>query len=613
MKRLYCKISIIIIVVFALTSQAFAIFFEKPTAGYDVYWSDDAAVYTALNGYYNKCSSSIAVASPNASSYQYFVVISYDDLAEKVAFANDHGFIVSLYKNTNAGYWVGNFYDVDFNLWDGGLITPGVLANANGYVYVAEIDTTGDDAVGLLESINNQLKYIEQSVQNIPIYIADLKSLTSIIKNNVSTITTYVSSLNTTVTAMKDSLSSINTSVIGISGRLLEIHERIFDIRDVLTGTAFSTMMSDISTIKTNTTSIVNWQTSAKTHITTIRDNTASMVTLLQGLQSPTITGDVTFDTTALEGKLDTVNTNLQSIEFELYRLSNLLTYVEAWTQEIDQRFYEIDFEGLVSDVDSLNTKASTMIELLEEMQSPTITGDVMFDTRTLELKLDDIDDTLQGGLYNGSTTFLNSILSFLNQRILPVLSTISNKASTISTDVSTMLTYQQEIRDDMQDFRYLAEHQIGLLSYSDDRESYSAAELLYEIYRRIEFLPYKMDDLYGIVRWQWETQQNINTTLNQISDAISDLGDTSAENITNITINEENKVYDVFYITGEDGTEESIADLNGDILSAAGKLLNFFFKVAFDGAIKSVDSTIDGMTDFYLNDAAVLEGSLWE
>lgn len=106
----------------------------------------------------------------------------------------------------------------------------------------------------------------------------------------------------------------------------------------------------------------------------------------------------------------------------------------------------------------------------------------------------------------------------------------------------------------------------------------------------------------------------NFNTSLSSLVDKLDVLVDNSAESVENLTvdISVDNDAYNVFYVTDEDGNEESIVDFSSDVLKAGGKLLNFLFRVCFDGAIENLDGSIDDMDSFYF-DGAELGGSLWE
>lgn len=108
----------------------------------------------------------------------------------------------------------------------------------------------------------------------------------------------------------------------------------------------------------------------------------------------------------------------------------------------------------------------------------------------------------------------------------------------------------------------------------------------------------------------------DLNTKLGSLVDDLQVVVDNSTsnvENVTNIVIDETNNAYNVFYVTTENGDEKPIGEVAGDTLSASGKLLNFLYKLCFEGALSKVDDSITDMDGFYFDDGAGLEGSIWD
>ena len=93
----------------------------------------------------------------------------------------------------------------------------------------------------------------------------------------------------------------------------------------------------------------------------------------------------------------------------------------------------------------------------------------------------------------------------------------------------------------------------------------------------------------------------------------IVDNSQTSIDNVTNVVIDQTNNAYHIFYLTGEDGTEHSIGEATGGMLSASGKLLNFLYRLCVEGALSKVDDSIDGMSSFYFDSSTGTEGSIWD
>ncbi len=109
-------------------------------------------------------------------------------------------------------------------------------------------------------------------------------------------------------------------------------------------------------------------------------------------------------------------------------------------------------------------------------------------------------------------------------------------------------------------------------------------------------------------------TVANIESTLSIINDKL----DNTAISIENTTVNitNNNPAYNVFYVTDENGEEHSITSVAADSLSASGKLLQFLYKLVVDGALSGVDSSVDGLNDFFFDSApsSIVEGvTVWD
>lgn len=109
-------------------------------------------------------------------------------------------------------------------------------------------------------------------------------------------------------------------------------------------------------------------------------------------------------------------------------------------------------------------------------------------------------------------------------------------------------------------------------------------------------------------------TVANIESTLSIINDKLDNTA-TSIENTT-VNITNNNPAYNVFYVTDENGEEHSITSVAADSLSASGKLLQFLYKLVVDGALSGVDSSVDGLNDFFFDSApsSIVEGvTVWD
>jgi hypothetical protein len=107
-----------------------------------------------------------------------------------------------------------------------------------------------------------------------------------------------------------------------------------------------------------------------------------------------------------------------------------------------------------------------------------------------------------------------------------------------------------------------------------------------------------------------------LNTIIEKIEAVIAKLDTLATGTVTNIenvttNITNTNNAYNVFYVTDEDGNQESVASVAGSSISVIGKLFNFLYKAVFKGAITDSGTGLGNLSDFYLNTG---EGSanLW-
>ena len=103
---------------------------------------------------------------------------------------------------------------------------------------------------------------------------------------------------------------------------------------------------------------------------------------------------------------------------------------------------------------------------------------------------------------------------------------------------------------------------------------------------------------IYGNVQQGFTTLED---SLTSIESALSNLGITG-DDITNITvdISTDNDAHNVFWITGEDGEEQSVTEFTGDLTKASGRLLSLLYRLVFADALSTVDGDLDGFEDFF-------------
>ena len=106
-----------------------------------------------------------------------------------------------------------------------------------------------------------------------------------------------------------------------------------------------------------------------------------------------------------------------------------------------------------------------------------------------------------------------------------------------------------------------------------------------------------------------------VTADLTEVTTRLDTLIENSASKVENVTVNitEDNDAFNVFYVTTDGGGKKPVGEVAGDTLSASGKLLNFLYKLCFEGALSKTGESIDTMSNFYFDTGAGTEGSVWD
>ena len=114
--------------------------------------------------------------------------------------------------------------------------------------------------------------------------------------------------------------------------------------------------------------------------------------------------------------------------------------------------------------------------------------------------------------------------------------------------------------------------------------------------------ITFRYSTLHPVLAWLAQRQNSFQTWL---GNRLNDLGSlpASVEN-TVINITENNAAFNVFYVEDENGDKKSVTSVAGDSLSASGKLLQFLYKLIIGSALTDVDNSIDGLNDFFFDNA---------
>ena len=95
----------------------------------------------------------------------------------------------------------------------------------------------------------------------------------------------------------------------------------------------------------------------------------------------------------------------------------------------------------------------------------------------------------------------------------------------------------------------------------------------------------------------------NFNTNIGSLLDKLDIVIEGSSESVEeriNVTIDASNEAYNVFYITGEDGEEQSVTEFTGDLTKASGRLLSLLYRLVFADTLSGVDDDLDGFEGFF-------------
>lgn len=298
----------------------------------------------------------------------------------------------------------------------------------------------------------------------------------------------------------------------------------------------------------------------------------------------------------------------------KLTEMSNSLSTVE-------------DILFAIMDVHTLKT--SQLPRLLEGIYSKLTAFSSLYEpnSETMISQLEELKVLLSPGTQEVPTT----IYDWLERRISPVSAQTSNYVSSLLSELrgfSSRIGYVNQrplafwvvdiysrlgtIQSAIENVSITADN-ITVDAY-DDTNVIAAVNAVEAALTNISFSGEVNTDLTAVVEGIGEVNTSLNVNLESLVEKLDVLVDQSTETVENLTVDiaVDSDAYNVFYVTDEDGNEESIVDFSGDVLKAGGKLLNFLFKVCFDGAISNLDGSIDDMDSFYF-DGAELGGSLWE
>ena len=506
---------------------------------------------------------------------------------------------------------------------------------------------------------------LSNNVSNFASYIRDIKNLSDRTYGYVGTLVTKITDIHTQLTdsstsgTMAQRLKNIDSSLGTIkailggqqTGTMLHgMYQRIDSINTLLTNWE--------STVTVDTSDLENMVSQSLAVIRGISNDTTDLVTLLDPTYQGQLTtlasyivriceavesadSNITVDTSALETKIDDLHNSLNpysdlsiaemigdwwvetrnsfaDIDSDLNAMNGYLLTIDSSCRTINTNMVNLngyitdDLEdiygrltGILSAVDgdngSLNNGFATANGHLSNIKS--YTNSIKSYTNSLNTNITDIETLLTNWEHpTFDTTALESAVSTLQTSVESDFDDLGIKVDTVATNVEAVTTALGTANSHLNTSK----------SYLKNIQSYTSTMKtdIADIETLLTNWEHPVFDTTALEDKVVDT----NDYLSQISDKLDELTESTVDNITNITITNNNDAYEVFYLTDENGKEESIAEFGGDVLTAGGKLLNFFFRVAFDDALSNIDTTVDNMTDFYFNTTTVGEGAgLWE
>ena len=337
-----------------------------------------------------------------------------------------------------------------------------------------------------------------------------------------------------------------------------------------------------------------------------------------------------------LRAALENLTINADSLEnltIDAYDDSMLLGYIDAiYNNNLNIQYLADTIDSNVlsikNDISRIKSNVSTMATRITNIDSSL--------TALLPVVTDCSTKLSQLAASGGETP--TTLHDYISMRLVPVqnlmynsLSTISNRTLTISTNLSTLSDTETSIYALLSD-AFVGEdsviadtHDLIALIYSALDHPQSGMRLLLRsvdgrlntINNTISNLSFSGEvstdltpvitsiDAVGLNIEELNTSLNANFNANIGSlldklDIVIEGSSESLENRINVTIDASNDAHNVFYVTGEDGEEQSVTEFTGDLTKASGRILSLLYRLVFADTLSSVDGDLDGFEDFF-------------
>ena len=388
-----------------------------------------------------------------------------------------------------------------------------------------------------------------------------------------------------------------------------------------------STYVSSISsTLTTKLTTLTNGVASIYTKLTSIDDTVLIGTGTLNNIYNH-LTGDLTTYLQSIDSSVSGSETFLGQINSKLDTIISKMTTGSGVT----------DFSSITSRLDSI----------LASMGSP----EVKSNFPVWRLNNDSISDlTVSDVGYDALSSLCATVTSdYLNYQVtdgsayfyLDTINSLDLVHTTVGGHTGYFIqvdgTYRQSVDGVNQFFDgilYLSERN-GTLFYASDASRASAgasvslsSDALYTNFGTIGQLAQAYQGgtldpsttfptLNAVVVGLLGLAQKIDAVdLNPKVEVVVKEAEYTVNHFTDVVVDSSNDIYNVFYLTDEDGNQTSVGRVAADSLGASGKLLQFLFKFCVDGALSGVDGSMDSLNDFYFDNAesSLGEGvSIWD
>lgn len=560
--------------------------------------------------------------NPSSGTVEYVSWVSYDYLSELSTKWDTAGVIV--YNSTMKAY----FIRVSFipTISTSGTYEYCSLGTTNGYVLGAKKDN-GGDLENVSGSINESLWLTRRHVINILNRCNDFYVQLNYLCDRMDSVVSGVNNLIQT--------NSLLSNII----RYLDV---LADDLETDDSPLLTRLDSIINALLAQNNTSNNYYSDLNALLAALRSSLENLTINADNLENLTIDA---YDDSTLMSYVDTISMNtdlinawVASVNSNVSSISKDLGFVRRSATTIATHITNID-SAFTSELLPAVTDCSTKLSQLAASggETPTTLHDyismrivplqvslgnnvslMVNTTSAISTKLSTLSDTATS--ISGVAAENNTILSRMDTNLATLTSSVDSIAYAVGNgglQGRNLMNLLDSVNTRVEAVRKA----VVTLSPYDDTNMIAAVNSVETALSNLSFSGEVNTDLTPVITSIdavgvniEDLNANFNTSLGSLVDKLDVIVDKSSESMENLTveISVDNDAHNVFYITDEDGNEESLVDFSGDVLKAGGKLLNFLFKVCFDGAIDNLDGSIDDMDSFYF-DGAELGGSLWE